>query len=319
MHVGKVRCQICHSQDYVNCYSCHVGKDDQGLAYFQNEKEVETFKIGKAYPGSVSEENFIVVRHEPSDLEVFDHYVKDGFLNFDKVPTWKRASPHNIQRKTWRNQSCNHCHGQRDLFLSEADLLDYEKAANAPWWSMTTAACSPACSLSPSSASATGTWPSSTGPGRLGGGRLPTVEGDPPAVTAVIFKAQPDDTVLASNKELAAVLKRDDTVVIDVRSISQHMGIQKHSLAEEAGKIDGTVNLSARAFWSVEGLLKDLASLSWLLESKGITKDKTVITTCNTSQLASGATFAPKYLGYPKVKTHDGSYINWEKAQKTAQ
>jgi len=73
----------------------------------------------------------MLVRHEPSDLEVFDFYVKDAFTNFDKVPTWKRASPHNIQRKTWQTANCNNCHGNRKLFLSESDLLDYENKANA--------------------------------------------------------------------------------------------------------------------------------------------------------------------------------------------
>ena len=133
IHIGEVQCQVCHSQTYVNCYSCHTGKDDQGLAYFQNEREVESMKIGLNYdkdaPGATYK--YMLVRHEPSDLEVFDFYVKDAFTNFDNVPTWKRASPHNIQRKTWQTANCNNCHGNRELFLSEADLLDYEKKANA--------------------------------------------------------------------------------------------------------------------------------------------------------------------------------------------
>ena len=133
LHIGKVQCQVCHSQTYVNCYSCHTGKDEQGIAYFQNEREVEGMKIGLNYdkdaPGATYK--YMLVRHEPSDLEVFDFYLKDAFTNFDKVPTWKRASPHNIQRKTWQTANCNNCHGNRDLFLSEKDLLDYEKKANA--------------------------------------------------------------------------------------------------------------------------------------------------------------------------------------------
>ncbi|MFC1844370.1 rhodanese-like domain-containing protein [Thermodesulfobacteriota bacterium] len=133
IHIGKVQCQVCHSQTYVNCYSCHVGKDEQGIGYFQNEREVEDMKIGLNYdkdaPGASYD--YMLVRHEPSDLEVFDYYVKDAFTNFDKVPTWKRASPHNIQRKTWQTANCNNCHGNRDLFLAESDLLDYEIKANA--------------------------------------------------------------------------------------------------------------------------------------------------------------------------------------------
>ncbi|MEN8231355.1 MAG: rhodanese-like domain-containing protein [Thermodesulfobacteriota bacterium] len=133
IHIGKVQCQVCHSQTYVNCYSCHVGKDEQGIGYFQNEREVEGMKIGLNYDKDAPEAsyNYMLVRHEPSDLEVFDFYVKNAFTNFDKVPTWKRASPHNIQRKTWQTANCNNCHGNRDLFLADADLLDYENKANA--------------------------------------------------------------------------------------------------------------------------------------------------------------------------------------------
>jgi len=421
-HVGKVQCQVCHSQDYVNCYSCHVGKDAAGLAYFQNQKEVETFKIGKAYPGSGSEENFIVVRHEPSDPEVFDYYIKKGFPNFDKVPTWKRASPHNIQRRTWRNQNCNHCHGQRDIFLSEADLLDYEKAANAAVVVPDGEVPEPRKGVDPMPAVevvssllvtaddlhellakkevlAVDTRSRSlfkkghiegaicfdaaknlreppggenvmnlrspedlarevgkvgidgskrtvvyddgsmratllfaalerigiTNVAVLDGGLegweeagYHTIAGDPSPPPAVTVTPRANDTMAVSNAQLAADKDRMDVILLDVRSIAQHTSLRKHNLAEAAGNIPGSVNLSARAFWSVEGFMKNPASVAWLLESRGITKDKTIITTCNTSQLASGAYFALKYLGYDKVKLHDGSWVSWEQAQKSA-
>lgn len=132
IHIGKVQCQVCHSQTYVNCYSCHTGKDENGVYYFQNKKEVEGMKIGLNYdkeaPGA--DYNYMLVRHEPTDPDLFAFYVKDALTNFDKVPNWKRTSPHNIQRKTWQNASCNNCHGNRELFLSNKDLLDYEIKAN---------------------------------------------------------------------------------------------------------------------------------------------------------------------------------------------
>ena len=132
IHIGKVQCQVCHSQTYVNCYSCHVGKDSEGMAFFQNQREVETLKIGLNYdpkaPGAGY--RYMLVRHVPSDPNMFDFYGKDGFTNFSAVPTWKRTSPHNIQRRTWQAANCNHCHGNRSLFLASSDLLDYEKQAN---------------------------------------------------------------------------------------------------------------------------------------------------------------------------------------------
>jgi len=74
----------------------------------------------------------MLVRHVSMDPKLFDHYEKDVFTRFDEIPTWKRTSPHNIQRKTWQAATCNHCHGNRDLFLSTWDLLAYEIAANRP-------------------------------------------------------------------------------------------------------------------------------------------------------------------------------------------
>ena len=132
IHVGKVQCQVCHSQTYTNCYSCHTGTDKKGLAYYVNQKDVEKMKIGLAYEKDVpgADFNFMLVRHIPVDPELFAYYAKDVLSRFDEVPTWKRTSPHNIQRKTWQAATCNHCHGNRDLFLSNKDLLDYEIKAN---------------------------------------------------------------------------------------------------------------------------------------------------------------------------------------------
>ncbi|MBT8333897.1 MAG: hypothetical protein KJP19_05635, partial [Deltaproteobacteria bacterium] len=131
IHHNKVQCQVCHSQTYTNCYSCHTGTDEDGIAYFVNNLDFEDMKIGFS-PDRIPGNNykFVLLRHVPVDPQVFDPYIKEGFPRFDVAPTWKRTSPHNIQRRTWQNVTCNNCHGQRNLYLSEDDLLDYEKKAN---------------------------------------------------------------------------------------------------------------------------------------------------------------------------------------------
>nr|WP_320014108.1 rhodanese-like domain-containing protein [uncultured Desulfobacter sp.] len=132
IHAGKVQCQVCHSQTYTNCYSCHTATDKDGLPYYTNQQDLENIKIGlntdNSAPGT--DYRYMLVRHIPVDQKLFAHYDKNTLKKFDKVPNWKRTSPHNILRKTWQNANCNHCHGNRDLFLSENDLLDYEKVAN---------------------------------------------------------------------------------------------------------------------------------------------------------------------------------------------
>jgi thiosulfate/3-mercaptopyruvate sulfurtransferase len=133
MHEGNVACQVCHSAGpYKSCYNCHVGQDDQGLAYFKTDTSQMTFRIGRN--PLKSEERpweYVLVRHVPVARDTFAFY-GDGLLpNYDDVPTWKYAVVHNIQRVTSQNQECNNCHGQAALFLTVDDVAPDELAANS--------------------------------------------------------------------------------------------------------------------------------------------------------------------------------------------
>jgi len=66
----------------------------------------------------------------PVSPGTFGFYVEDALANFDKLPTWKLATPHNIQRKTPQNASCNACHGNASIFLQEKDVEEAERGAN---------------------------------------------------------------------------------------------------------------------------------------------------------------------------------------------
>jgi thiosulfate/3-mercaptopyruvate sulfurtransferase len=421
-HAGRLQCQGCHAQDYVNCYSCHTAKDQNKVAYFVNQLETESFKIGLNYPGTGLDEKYIVVRHEPTDKEVFDFYGKGGFKSFDSVPTWKRASPHNIQRRTWRSAACNHCHGQRGVFLAATDLLEYEKGANqavvvpddkVPARRAEDAAASPAVSVNaamlvsaealhemlakkepvavvdartpeacrqghiegavlvnvmaelrypPDATPRAMTMRSAEELAALFGGRgigrdtrvvvydnggleaqflafvlmrlgnanvavlnggldawakdakLPLVPGDPAPAPAQAFAPQVDPTASMINREVAAALQDPRALVLDVRSVAQFRGLRRHPLALGAGHLDKAVNLSVRGLWTPEGFLKGAEQIAWLLESSGVTKDRKVIVTCNTGQQAAAGWFALKYLGYPDVVLHDGSWVSWERS-----
>lgn len=122
-HVGKLQCQICHAQSYINCQACHIGKDAKGLPYYKNRVEWHEIKIAKNPEKSDRRPyEYALVRHVPVHPGFFDFYVKGGFPNFDKLITWKYASPHNIRKRTEQSRSCNSCHGNRSLFLTEEDL-----------------------------------------------------------------------------------------------------------------------------------------------------------------------------------------------------
>ena len=49
---------------------------------------------------------------------------------FDDQPTWRYATPHNIQRVTPQTGNCNNCHGNPDIFLTADKVAPEELSAN---------------------------------------------------------------------------------------------------------------------------------------------------------------------------------------------
>jgi hypothetical protein len=128
-HRQKLACQVCHSQEYINCAICHVGIDAHGVPYFKNLKEWHGFKIARnPNPTPNRPYRYILARRIPANLNIYDYYVKDGMdpVDFYKLPTWKYTSPHNIRRTTKHSKSCNNCHGNEELFLTESDISPKE-------------------------------------------------------------------------------------------------------------------------------------------------------------------------------------------------
>jgi hypothetical protein len=133
IHDGSVPCEVCHvSGPYKSCYNCHVALDDKGLPYYKVDKSELTFKIGRNPIKSDDRPwDYVLVRHIPVAPDTFAFY--DGYVlpEFDNAPTWKYATPHNIQRVTTQNESCDSCHGNENLFLTADDVAPEELAANA--------------------------------------------------------------------------------------------------------------------------------------------------------------------------------------------
>ena len=131
--VGKsLACQVCHSQANRNCSNCHVGIDSEGLKYYKTDEPFVAFKIAKnVWKDDRHPYDYVVVRHIPVAPDLFAFY-GDGLLpDFESEPTWKFATPHNIQRTTPRTEEgCNSCHGVEEWFLSEDDEGVDESPAN---------------------------------------------------------------------------------------------------------------------------------------------------------------------------------------------
>jgi thiosulfate/3-mercaptopyruvate sulfurtransferase len=419
IHVGRLQCQVCHSQTYVNCYECHVGKDAEGTPFFQNRRELEALKIGRNYdpeaPGAGY--RYMLVRHVPSYPEMFDAYGKDGLASFGNVPTWKRASPHNIQRRTWQAASCNHCHGNRALFLAGSDLQGDERQANqkvvvpdgkvpralektrkvvvdtskvrtgmvvdARWLHENLGKkdvvvvdarardaygkghIPGAVSLDPlASGLRTGAdaakpfvlkshdevaailgraglgagdhivvydqsglaatallavlgWAGATHVSYLDGG----IEAwhaagfhtstEPSTRDARTFSGTVQPGFVVDGSTLARLLGKPNVVLLDARAIHRVLGETRHEKAGRAGAIPGSVNLPLGALIMDNGVLKPPAELLWMLRNRGVTPDKTIVTTCDTGVAAADAFFVLRYLGFPDVRVHDEAWVVW--------
>jgi hypothetical protein len=133
IHADLVACEVCHaSGPYKSCYNCHVAIDEQGLPYYETDDSQMTFKIGRNPLKSDDRPwDYVLVRHVPVVPDTFAFYGDNLLSSFDNVPTWKYATPHNIQRTTAQNESCDSCHGNADLFLTVDDVAPEELEANA--------------------------------------------------------------------------------------------------------------------------------------------------------------------------------------------
>ncbi len=133
LHPETVACSVCHvSGPYKNCYGCHVGTDEAGQPYYTTEESQMDFKIGRNPLKSADRPwDYVLLRHVPVEPDTFVFYGSALLADFDNAPTWKYATPHNIQRITPQNETCNNCHGQADLFLTTDDVRPARWEANA--------------------------------------------------------------------------------------------------------------------------------------------------------------------------------------------
>jgi len=134
-----LQCQVCHSQPYKNCTSCH--SNGVGGGYDEDAISSEgLLKIARnPRTDTRGEYDYSIVRHVPVDPQTYQAWgLSVGFGAGDQ-PTWKYASPHNILKNTAQTtvesgQSCGaSCHGS-DFYLRAADIAgEPDEVVNQPY------------------------------------------------------------------------------------------------------------------------------------------------------------------------------------------
>lgn len=141
-------------------------------------------------------------------------------------------------------------------------------------------------------------------------GRKP-ITGAPKKLPAATFTPKVDAAQLAKMDEVKKAVNNASYVIVDARTAEEYAGTAETELSRP-GHIPSAVNVNYETLLKDDGLLKSNADLVSMFESKGITKDKTVIVYCETSVRAGIIYFALKGLGYSNVKVYDGAYLEWQ-------
>jgi thiosulfate/3-mercaptopyruvate sulfurtransferase len=143
---------------------------------------------------------------------------------------------------------------------------------------------------------------------------------DVPAYPRAEFTpSPPDDGIRAYKLDVLASLGVNGKVLVDVRGPKEFTGEvlappeypTEH--AQRGGHIPGAVNIPwAQAVNDADGTFKARDELERLYGSKGVSRDKEIITYCRIGERSSHTWFVLKYLlGYPMVRNYDGSWTEW--------
>ncbi|MDR7402215.1 MAG: hypothetical protein QN155_08315 [Armatimonadota bacterium] len=122
VHGTRLACQVCHGGIAKSCFGCHPGRGATSRPMLKIGRNVRP-ELPSAY---------VLLRHVPTTREMLDRPtgLAGALANFDRIPTWKAATPHTIQRVTARSRTCGSCHNTPSLFLRLQDLDPQDSQAN---------------------------------------------------------------------------------------------------------------------------------------------------------------------------------------------
>ncbi|AKH70725.1 rhodanese-related sulfurtransferase [Spongiibacter sp. IMCC21906] len=120
-----------------------------------------------------------------------------------------------------------------------------------------------------------------------------------------------DTTPVAEIEDFIAMLDNPQLRIWDARSPEEYRG--EKVFAAHGGHIPGAINLDWLELIDKENnmRLKELSSLQTRLNELGLSKDKSIITHCQTHHRSGLSYLLMKILGYPNIKGYHGSWGEW--------
>jgi len=125
------------------------------------------------------------------------------------------------------------------------------------------------------------------------------------------YKTKMNFEPVATRQFILDHLSDDNVVIFDNRSPAEFNGTKV--FAQRGGHIPGAINIDWMATMDMEHdkRLKPEAELREMLESQGITTDKTIVMYCQAHHRSAHTYIVLKSLGYENIKGYPGAWSDW--------
>lgn len=128
------------------------------------------------------------------------------------------------------------------------------------------------------------------------------------------FVAKPNPDMVASLEWVKKNMQNKELVVLDARSFKEFIGEDVRPGASRGGHLPGAIHFEWTKVSDKVETFKKADQLRSALEQRGITKDKEIVTYCQTGiGRASDLALAFKLVGYDKVRLYTGSWEEWSR------
>jgi len=130
-----------------------------------------------------------------------------------------------------------------------------------------------------------------------------------PHVAKSVYRVRPKTQLVASARWISANVGKPNLALVDARSPKEYRG--EDVRAKRGGHIPGAVNIEWTQNLAADKTFRPADELLALYEKAGVTKDKTVVSYCQTMHRAALSYFTLRLLGYPDVRGYDRSWSEW--------
>ena len=130
-----------------------------------------------------------------------------------------------------------------------------------------------------------------------------------PQVSKTVYQVHAETQRVAAAGWIVAHLRQSTLALVDARSPAEFRG--EDLRAKQGGHIPGAVNIEWTRNLTGDKTFKPADELLALYEGAGVTKDKMIVTYCQTMHRGAVAYFTLRLLGYSDVRGYDRSWSEW--------